>query len=128
MSLSRPAASAPPFAPPVPAGELQPIVLERRGPKTTPPFGPNIIAAVLCAIFTLAYAGSFGQLVFDGALAPYVGRGILAALVSSVAVLLVLSWRSSFEFTVGGPDSNPSAVLAITLASIAQELSAATGP
>src|SRR5207237_902163 len=75
----------------------------------------------------LAYAGSFGQLVFDGPLAAHLGRGILAALVSSVAVLLVLSWRSSLEFTVGGPDSNPSAVLAVTLGSMVHELTAANG-
>lgn len=87
----------------------------------------NLVAAGLCAIVTFAYAGSFGQLVFDGELAPYVGRGILAALVSSVAVLLVLSWSSSLNFSVGGPDSNPSAVLAVTLVSLVQQMGAASG-
>lgn len=88
---------------------------------------PNIVAAGLCTIVTFAYAGSFGQLVFDGELAPYVGRGILAALISSVAVLLVLSWCSSLNFSVGGPDSNPSAVLAVTLASLVHQVGAASG-
>lgn len=127
MSLLRPVASAQPFAPPVPAGELQPIVIERAESKPALPFGPNLIAAGLCAIVTLAYAGSFGQLVFDGPLAPHLGRGILAALVSSVAMLVMLSWRSSFPFTVGGPDSNPSAVLAVTLASVVHEIAASSG-
>jgi sulfate permease, SulP family len=89
--------------------------------------GSNVVAAVLCAIVTFAYAGSFGQLVFDGDLAPYVGRGILAALVSSVAVLFVLSWCSSLRFSVGGPDSNPSAVLAVTLASLVQQVAVSSG-
>lgn len=83
---------------------------------------PNAVAGLLAAIVAFAYAGSFGQLVFDGVLAPYVGQGILAALISSVVAMLVLSWRSSFGFSVGGPDSNPSAVLAVTLASLAHEV------
>ena len=80
---------------------------------------------MLSAIVTLAYAGSFGQLVFNGPLGPFVGHGIMAALVSSIAVLLTLSGYSSMRFSIGGPDSNPSAVLAVTLASIVQQLSAA---
>jgi SulP family sulfate permease len=87
-------------------------------------FASNLVAAGLSAIVTFAYAGSFGQLVFSGALAPWVGQGILAALVSSIAVLLILSWYSSLQFSVGGPDSNPSAVLAVTLASLVQQVSA----
>lgn len=88
----------------------------------------NVVAASMCTLVTIAYAGSFGQLVFSGVLEPHVGHGILAALVSSVVMMLVLSWRSSFSFTVGGPDSNPSAVLAVTLASLSQSLVAAGGP
>lgn len=91
------------------------------------PFGPNVVAAALCAVVTFAYAGSFGQLIFDGPLAPFVGRGILAALIGSVIVMLVLSWRSSFPFSLGGPDSNPSAVLAVTMASIVNEVVASGG-
>ncbi len=88
---------------------------------------PNAVAGLLAAIVAFAYAGSFGQLIFDGSLAPYVGQGILAALVTSVISMLVLSLRSSFAFSVGGPDSNPSAVLAVTLASLAQEVVASSG-
>jgi sulfate permease, SulP family len=90
------------------------------------PFAPNVTAAALCAVVTLAYAGSFGQLVFGGALAPYVGQAILAALVSSVAVTLMLSWRSSFRFVIGGPDANPSAILAVTAAGLAADLTSST--
>lgn len=97
-------------------------------PPAQASFLPNVVAGALGAIVTVAYAGSFGQLIFDGALSPYVGRGILAALVSSVVVMLVLSWRSSFSFAVGGPDANPSAVLAVTLASLVGEVVASSGP
>lgn len=63
-----------------------------------------------------------GVLVFGGPLEPFVGRAVLAALVSSVVVLPILAWRSSFFFSLGGPDSNPSAILAFTLAAIASDL------
>lgn len=88
---------------------------------------PNGVAGLLAAIVAFAYAGSFGQLIFDGTLAPHVGQGILAALVTSIVTMLVLSFRSSFTYSVGGPDSNPSAVLAVTLASLAQEVAASSG-
>ena len=84
----------------------------------------NITAAGLSAIVTFAYAGSFGQLVFSGSLAPFVGQAILAALVSSIAMLLMLSWFSSLRFSVGGPDPNPAAVLAVTLGALVQQVSA----
>lgn len=126
--------SLPPFAPvaspvvPSPAGLGAPKPLgERRGLSRERRFLPNIVAGLLAAIVALAYAGSFGQLIFDGVLAPLVGSGIIAALISSVVVMLVLSWRSSFSFSVGGPDPNPSAVLAVTLASVANGVIASSG-
>jgi SulP family sulfate permease len=85
-------------------------------------FAPNILAAALCAVVTIAYAGSFGSLVFGGPLEPFVGRAVIAALVSSVIVLPILAWRSSFFFSLGGPDSNPAAILAFTLAAVSSEI------
>ena len=91
-------------------------------PSTKKPFLPNLIAAALCALVTIAYAGSFGGLVFGGALDAYVGRAVLAALVSSILVMVVLAWRSSFYFCLGGPDSNPLAILAFTFAAISGDI------
>ena len=85
-------------------------------------FTPNLVAASLCAVVTIAYAGSFGGLVFGGPLEPFVGRAVIAALVSSVIVLPILAWRSSFFFSLGGPDSNPAAILAFTLAAVTSEI------
>ncbi|MCF3652292.1 SulP family inorganic anion transporter [Synoicihabitans lomoniglobus] len=85
---------------------------------------PDLTAAALCAVVTLAYAGSFGQLVFGGELAPFAGRAVLAALITGICMNLVLSWRSSFKFSLGGADSNPSAILAASVASIAATLGA----
>ena len=90
--------------------------------SASPSFTPNLVAASLCAVVTIAYAGSFGGLVFGGSLEPFVGRAVIAALVSSVIVLPILAWRSSFFFSFGGPDSNPAAILAFTLAAITGEI------
>lgn len=88
----------------------------------TKAFTPNLVAAALCAVVTIAYAGSFGGLVFGGPLEPFVGRAVIAALVSSVVVMSMLAWRSSFFFGLGGPDSNPAAILAFTLAAVTSDI------
>ena len=67
----------------------------------------NLVAAALCGVVTISYASSFGGLVFGGPLEPFVGRAVIAALVSSLIVLPMLAWRSSFFFSLGGTDSNP---------------------
>jgi len=79
----------------------------------------NIAAGGLCAIVAVAFAGAFGQLVFGGALSPYLGYGVRTALISTIVMMLVLPTRGAFRFTVGGPDANPSAVLAVSLSGIA---------
>jgi SulP family sulfate permease len=85
-------------------------------------FAPNLLAGAICALMTLAYASGFATLIFGGALAPYSGQAVLSAIVGSCVTILVLSWRSSFFFAMGGPDSNPSAILAVTVAAIAADL------
>jgi len=87
----------------------------------------DLLAGGLCAVVTLAYASGFGTLIFGGVLAPYSGQAVLAAIICSVIALLALSVRSSFSFAMGGPDSNPSAVLAITAATLAAEFPADLG-
>ena len=88
---------------------------------------PDLLAGGLCAVVTLAYASGFGTLIFGGVLAPYSSQGVLAAIICSVITLLALSVRSSFSFAMGGPDSNPSAVLAITAATLVAEFPADLG-
>jgi SulP family sulfate permease len=83
---------------------------------------PNFLAGAICALMTLAYASGFATLIFGGSLAAYSGQAVLAAIVSSCVAILVLSWRSSFDFAMGGPDSNPSAILAVTVAAVAAEI------
>jgi SulP family sulfate permease len=90
--------------------------------RPRPPFAPNLVAAALCAVLAVAYAGSFGGLIFNGPLEPFAARAVLAGLVSSVVVLPMLAWRSSFYFSFGGPDSNPTAILAVALAAIVADV------
>ncbi len=91
------------------------------------PFAPNVLAGAICALMTLAYASGFATLIFGGTLAPHSGQAVLAAIVSSCLTILVLSWRSSFSFAMGGPDSNPSAILAVTVAAITAEIAHVSG-
>ncbi len=90
-------------------------------------FLSNATAGVLCAMMALAYASGFATLIFGGVLAPNAGQAVLAALVSSCVAIFVLSWRSSFAFGLGGPDSNPSAILATTVAAIAAQITHQSG-
>ena len=90
-------------------------------------FAPNLFAGAICALMTLAYASGFATLIFGGSLATHSGQAVLAAIVSSAVTILVLSWRSSFSFAMGGPDSNPSAILAVTVAAIAAEITHTLG-
>lgn len=80
------------------------------------------MAGTLCALVTLAYASSFATLIFGGPLAGSVNLGVWTAIIGSGATLLTLSFLSSFRFAIGGPDSNPSAILAISAAAIAKDI------
>ena len=87
----------------------------------------DLLAGSLCALVTLAYASGFATLIFGGALASHVSSAMLAALISSCVAILMLSWRSSFHFALGGPDSNPSAILAVSVAALVLEIAPSPG-
>jgi SulP family sulfate permease len=84
----------------------------------------DCVAGSLCTFVMLAYASSFATLIFGGRLSSSISLGIWAALIGSCVAMLVLSFLSSFRFALGGPDSNPSAIIAISVAFIAAEASA----
>jgi len=79
------------------------------------------VAGSLCALVMLAYASSFATLIFGSQLSSSISLGIWTALIGSFTAMLVLSFMSSFRFSLGGPDSNPSAIIAISVASIAHD-------
>jgi sulfate permease, SulP family len=88
----------------------------------------NLLAGAVCSVVMVAYAGSCSGLVFSGSLSGFGGQGMLAALVGTVVTVLVLSRWSSFEFSLGGTDSNPSAILAGATAAIAAKIVGESGP
>ena len=70
------------------------------------------------AVLVLAYAVSYASLVFSGRLASGVGMAIDSALIAVVIGCLFLALRSSFSFAIGGPDSNPTAVLVVVASTV----------
>jgi SulP family sulfate permease len=70
------------------------------------------------AVLALAYAVSYAAFIFSGRLSAGVGFAIDAALLA-IIVGGLLVWRSGFPFAIVGPDSNPTAVLALAAAPIA---------
>jgi SulP family sulfate permease len=88
----------------------------------------NATAGALGAVMMVAYAGSCTNLIYSGRLAQFGGQGMLGALVSTIVTVLVLSRLSSFRLSLGGPDSNPSAILAVSTAAIASVIIMDSGP
>lgn len=98
-----------------------------RPSDTRSSLAPNTVAGALTAFVAVAYASSFAQLIFGGALEPFSGVALLAALLGTVVIMLTVALRSSLFFSVGSPDANPSAIIAATLAVLAAEVAASEG-
>ena len=74
-------------------------------------------AGITIGLSAVIYAISYGAMLFSGPLAPYVGIGIAAAIVTAVvgALFGLLSEERRF---ISGPDSSTTSVLAGLLATI----------
>jgi SulP family sulfate permease len=100
---------------------VHPVQVARRQPwQRLGQFVPDTFAAVVCAFVTLAYAAGYARILFTGPLDPFITVGLVTMVVSSAAVILVLSYRSTFELSLGGPDGNLSAILAVSLIAMTQ--------
>lgn len=88
--------------------------------------GASIVSGLLSGLVTLTYSVSYAALIFKGDLSHRLDVGIGMALMSAVVVALVVALRSSFVFTIAGPDSNASAILALMAGAIAMKASNAT--
>jgi sulfate permease, SulP family len=84
----------------------------------------NLASGLVSALVLIAYSGSFSILIAGGKLSSYTGSTMLATLISGCVTVVLLSYLSSFYFMLGGPDSNPSAILAFNLAAISANFSA----
>ncbi len=68
---------------------------------------------------------SYAALIFAGPLSHWLSYGIAVTFLSGAVVGAIVCWRSSLPFTIAGPDSSTSAVVAALLATMAQRLTAA---
>lgn len=85
-------------------------------------------AGILLAFVSLNYTLTYGALTFSGALAPFLGPGIAAALLSCVIVGFVVSARSTIPFAIAGPDVNAVAMVSVLAAALAADLNAQLFP
>jgi len=84
---------------------------------------PNLVAALLVTLVTLSYSISYAALIFNGDdLQPHLAAGIHAALMAAWVVALVVALGSSFHFSIAGPDSNATAILALMASGVAAEV------
>jgi len=84
----------------------------------------DIGAGLLSAMVMLCYALSYGALIFSGSLDQFLHAGVLVTLVTCVVVTPIIALGSSIRFTIGGPDGNSAAILAVLAAGIAADMAA----
>lgn len=83
---------------------------------------PAIFAGSISGLVTLTYSVSYAALIFSGPLSSYFSLGISTALISATLIAFIVALGSSFPFSIAGPDSNASAILALMAATIASNL------
>jgi SulP family sulfate permease len=74
----------------------------------------DLFGGAISGVVSLIYCVSYAALIFSGPLAPALGYGIAATLISATIGALVVAVRSSLPFTIAGPDS-PTSVVTATL-------------
>jgi sulfate permease, SulP family len=84
--------------------------------------GDDTLAGLLVAVVTLCYSMGYGAMIFSAGLSHWVPAGMPTALVSCVVVALLIASMSSVPFMIGGPNSNPSALLAVLAAGVAVDV------
>lgn len=103
---------------------MQAVKNAPRGPTSLQlsALGLDTLAASLVAVLTLCYAVGYGAMIFSAGLAPWVQAGLPTALISCVVISLVIALTSSVPFMIGGPDSNPAALLAGLASGVAMDV------
>ena len=79
----------------------------------------DLFSGAVSALVTLAYAAGYAALIFAGPLADHAADGLWAAAVTAGLAALVVALAGSFPFSIAGPDSNATAVLAVAAAGVA---------
>jgi len=89
---------------------------------------PNLLAGGISGLVTLTYSMSYAALIFSGDLQSLLPLGIGCALIGAATIAVVAALTSSLPFTIAGPDSNSSAILAVMAAAIAGNFLASGDP
>ncbi len=79
----------------------------------------EIGAGVITALFLIVATVSYSAAIFSGPLAPFLPVGLGYGLLGAVVAALVFAVGSQVPFAIGGPDSKPTAVLALMAVSVA---------
>ncbi|MCW8133226.1 MAG: SulP family inorganic anion transporter, partial [Planctomycetota bacterium] len=83
----------------------------------------DLLAGALSTLLTLSYSVSYGVLIFSSfELRPFEADGVRAALMAAWVLALVVALGSSIHFTIAGPDSNATAILAVMASTVAHSL------
>jgi SulP family sulfate permease len=85
----------------------------------------DLFAAAVCSVLSIAFCVSYAALIFSGPISRWLSYGIAVTFLSAAIAGAIVTWRSSMPFTIAGPDSSTSAVVAALLATMAQRLLAA---
>ncbi len=82
----------------------------------------DLLAGSLSSLLVVAYAISFGALIFSFDQGAFLSQGMSVTLISSAVVGLVAAIFSSLPIIVAGPDSLATALIAITASGIAADV------
>jgi SulP family sulfate permease len=86
----------------------------------------SVGGGLVTSLLSLAYAFSYGALIFAGPLEPFLAYGVAAALITAAVTAPIVALTSSFPSAVAGPDSNTSALLAATMLILVPTINANT--
>ncbi len=82
----------------------------------------NISAGLISGLVNITYSLSYAALIFPGELSQFLPFGITCTLITACITGAIVALRSSLPFIISGPDSNAAAILAVIVATIAQNL------
>jgi len=78
----------------------------------------DLFGGAISGVISVVYCVSYAAFIFSGPLAPWLGYGIAATLISTTIAAFVVALRSSVPFTIAGPDSSTSVVTATLVAAL----------
>lgn len=92
------------------------------------PFWRDAAAGLALSAVMLAYALSFGALIFSGPIAAYTGVGVASAMLSSAFACLAIARFSSVKTALAGPDTPVVAVISALAVGVMAQMPANAPP